>query len=97
MSIAISTALSGLQAAGSRFASSAQAVSAATTSPRASDVTPVPERPSGAADVSIQDLSETDMVQSLVDLKLAAISYKANAKTLSLIAKTEKSLLDILS
>ena len=95
--MAISTALSGLQAAGSRFATSAKAVSGAAPISVAREGLPAPERPSGVPDISLQNLPETDLVQNLVDLKFAAINYKANAKTLAAIAKTEKNLLDILS
>lgn len=101
MSLAISSALSGLQSASTRLADTARSIAGPTANNQATAAAPAPERPSGNARLASSsfpgDTQGNDLTNNLVDIKQAESLYKANAKVLSLLARTEESLLDILS
>lgn len=95
MSVALTSAISGLNAAETRFDNAARqtvqaAAQQATAAQRVSTV-----KPGGIA--APAGLHQVDLLESVTDLKAAETGYKAAAKVLSLIADTEDSLLDILS
>jgi len=96
MSPAITNALSGLQAASFRFSNAAQAIAQPVADTGPQQTIPAPERPAGNVQLA-SETRATSLVENVADLKLAELSYKANAKVLGLIADTEESLLDILS
>ncbi len=97
MSLAISTSLAGLQAASTRLSGAARAVAGTHEELSASEPDRAAEHPSGAARFPPNPLPDNDLFKNLTDLKEAEISYKASAKAVAVIARTEESLLDILS
>ncbi|MBZ0216812.1 MAG: hypothetical protein K8F25_09690 [Fimbriimonadaceae bacterium] len=98
MSLAISSALSGLQAASARLTGAARTIAGTNpANPSAINNVQTAERPSGKPDTASGSFAETGVTKNLVDIKQAEISYKANAKVLSVLARTEEGLLDILS
>ncbi len=100
MTSAISSSLSGLQSATQRLNQAASNIV------RSGDFNPSTQTnvagPSNQASVSAGPLRANlpplpDLATSLVDLKLAEVSYKASAKALSVALEIDKKLLDQIS
>ncbi len=95
MGIALNSAVSGLAAAQTRFASAAERVTTPPTGVPEGQKLRAPERSAGIRPPA--NIPESETVRDVVDLKQAELGYKAAAKVLSAISDTEKNLLDILS
>ncbi len=95
MGIALNSAVSGLAAAQTRFASAAERVTVPPSSVPEGQKSRAPERAAGILPPA--NISEADLTRDVVDLKQAELGYRAAAKVLSAINDTEKNLLDILS
>ena len=93
---ALNTAISGLKAAASRVNDAATTiVRAGVTAGNAINADPATPPVSGAP-LNAAPLVEHDILTGIIDLKQAELAYKANAKLIASLAKTERATLDIL-
>jgi flagellar basal body rod protein FlgC len=99
MSSALAIAAGGLQAASRSFETAARTiVSAGATATESVGQAAEPAASGGAPLAAVPPFEEgPDLFEGLIDLKLAEISYKANAKVFAAASRLEDSLLDILA
>lgn len=98
MSTALSIAAGGIRTAGGQFETAARDIVRAGTSFQADPATATANpATSGGAPISVANYPIPDLADSLVDMKLAEISYKANIKVFEVAARLEEAALDILS
>lgn len=92
---AIATALGGLHSAAGRFNEAATRIVRAGTVSQSALQEPAPP-PAAGAPLDRAPVLSDDLVTGIVDMKLAELSYKANAKVLAAAAELEKTTIDIL-
>jgi len=100
MTSAISTSLSGLQSAAQRLNVSAENIVTSSQSVPGSKIPGVDQinRPANSGGPTVVNFNPpADLVSSLVDLKLAEISYKASAQALKVALEIDKNLIDQVS
>lgn len=97
MSSALSIAAGGLRTATVQFESAARDIVSAGTSFQSEPAPQSDPSTSGGAPISLASFPEPDLTQGVIDLKLAEISYKANAKVFEVAANLQREALDILA
>jgi hypothetical protein len=100
MTSAISTSLSGLQSATRRLNVSAENIVIGNRSdldPKESDAEQPTRITNSGGPVGANFNLTSDLVSSVVDLKLAEISYKASARALKVALEIDKNLIDQVS
>ena len=97
MSSALSIAAGGLRTATVQFESAARDIVSAGTSFQSEQTPQNDPATSGGAPISVASFPVPDLTEGILDLKLAEISYKANAKVFEVAARLEQEALDILA
>lgn len=98
MSTALSIAAGGIRTASGQFETAARDIVRAGTSFQADPTTGTSDpATSGGAPISVANFPIPDLADSLVDMKLAEISYKANIKVFEVAARLEEEALNILA
>ena len=97
MSSALSIAADGMQTATVQFERAARDIVRAGAGFTADPAAPAEPSTSGGAPLGFAALPVPNLATSVVDLKLAEISYKANAQVFEAAARLEEEALDILA